>query len=86
MIKKQLVYVMECDHCGKICGEPETTGFPDKNSLLSAAEMSDWRKIRGGWYCPDCYEVDENDEYVPCGTCSREIPEKQPLSHSIKYA
>ena len=30
------------------------------------AEQSEWQKIGGKHYCPDCYELDEEtDEYVP---------------------
>lgn len=67
MIKKILLYELVCDRCGKKCGEGETTTFPDATSVSAAAEMADWIKIKNRWYCPDCYEVDENDDYVPLG-------------------
>ena len=67
MIKKRLCYELTCDRCGKKCSDGETTSFCDTTRMLAAAEMADWRHLKGRWYCPDCYEVDENDEYVPLG-------------------
>ena len=41
------------------CGECD-------NFLYEDTEQSEWRRIGDKYYCPDCYELDEEtDEYVP---------------------
>lgn len=56
---------MNCDHCGKTL---VTDGVQtEKSSLYDAAEEAEWREINGRHYCPECYEVDDNDDYVPIG-------------------
>lgn len=67
MIKKRLLYELTCDRCGRKCSDGESTMFPDASSVSATAEMADWIRINNRWYCPDCYEVDENDDYVPLG-------------------
>lgn len=65
MIEKQTVYSLFCDSCGRHCGDTDVSQFSDKESLLSTAELLDWRKLKGKWYCPNCYTVDDYDNYIP---------------------
>ena len=66
MIKEVTYYDIICDCCGKSLTEESETCYPDKDSALMVAEQSEWQKIGGKHYCPDCYELDEvTDEYVP---------------------
>ena len=66
MIKEVTYYDIICDRCGKSLTNESETCYPDKDSALMVAEQSEWRRIGGKDYCPDCYELDEEtDEYVP---------------------
>ena len=66
MIKEVTYYDIICDHCGKSLTEESNICYPDTNSVLMVAEQSEWRRIGGKDYCPDCYELDEEtDKYVP---------------------
>lgn len=66
MIKEVTYYDIICDRCGKSLAEESEMCYPDTNSALMVAEQSEWRRIGGKDYCPDCYGLDEKtDEYVP---------------------
>ena len=66
MIKEVTYYDIICDRCGKSLTEESEMCYPDKGSVLTVAEQSEWIDINGKHYCPDCYELDEvTDEYVP---------------------
>ena len=90
MIKEVTYYDIICDRCGKSLINESETCYPDKDSALMVAEQSEWRRIGGKDYCPDCYELDEEtDEYVPkkgdkmsktnCGECEHFAPDFDPL-------
>ena len=90
MIKEVTYYDIICDRCGKSLINESETCYPDKDSALMVAEQSEWRRIGGKDYCPDCYELDEEtDEYVPkkgdkmskttyCGECEHFDPDYDP--------
>ena len=66
MIKVVTYYDIICDRCGKSLTNESETCYPDKDSALMVAEQSEWQKIDGKDYCPDCYELsDVTDRYVP---------------------
>ena len=66
MIKEVTYYDIICDRCGKSLINESETCYPDKDSVLTVAEQSEWLEIGGKDYCPDCYELDEvTDKYVP---------------------
>lgn len=87
MIKEVTCCDIICDRCGKSLTEESEMFYPDNHSALMVAEQSEWKKISGKHYCPDCYELDEEtDEYVEkcdktifCGEC-----EKIPLRRYIR--
>jgi len=62
MIRIIKAFKMTCDHCGKELDDE--TIFTDEASLYMVAKESGWREIGARDLCPDCYHIDENDEYV----------------------
>lgn len=58
---------MKCDGCGchfkQIDGEPVVSN--NRSDLIEMAEDSQWKQIKNRWYCPDCYAVDDEDNYTP---------------------
>ena len=84
MVKEVTYYDIICDRCGKSLIKESETCYSDKDSALMVAEQSEWQKISGKHYCPDCYKLDEvMDEYIPkkggeemsktilCGECEK---------------
>ncbi len=66
MIEEVIYYDIICDRCGKSLTEESNICYPDTNSALMVAEQSEWQKIGGKDYCPDCYELSEvTDKYTP---------------------
>lgn len=64
MIEPKTCYFLTCDRCGEEFDD--NCYHTDAYSLEQSAEFSRWREIGGKWYCPDCYELnDETDEYEP---------------------
>ena len=65
MIEEVTYYDIICDRCGKSLTEESNVCYPDTNSASMVAEQSEWQKIGGKDYCPDCYELsDVTDRYV----------------------
>ena len=59
------MYTVICDNCGKDAGENS------EYSCWSDCELAKEQAMEGEWiekddfdYCPNCYELDETDEYV----------------------
>ena len=66
MIKEVTYYDIICDRCGKSLTNESETCYPDTESAEMVAKDSEWRRIGGKDYCPDCYELDEEtDKYAP---------------------
>ena len=61
MISEEKCYVMTCDKCGVVCNEQ---GYADKNDVLEAANNCEWYISENNHYCPDCYEMDDDDNLV----------------------
>lgn len=59
--------IIVCDSCGKhyedgngmVCYLGDTDGSEMEQEALS----SDWLYLGGKHYCPDCYELDDEDHY-----------------------
>jgi len=59
--------IIVCDSCGKhyedgngmVCYLGDTDGSEIEQEALS----SDWLYLGGKHYCPDCYELDNEDHY-----------------------
>lgn len=59
-------YGIECDRCGDLFEDPRS-GFSlwtDERSALEEAQENDWIEYEGKCYCPHCYDVDEDDNWV----------------------
>ena len=57
---------VRCDRCGNYYGGDgyAELWFNDESDAEWSAGDSEWQKIGGKIYCPDCYEYDgETDEY-----------------------
>lgn len=67
MIKPITMWQVRCDGCGCIMGDSsgDCIAWESKDSAEYIAEESNWRKLGKGIFCPDCYSVDDNDNYVP---------------------
>ena len=51
----ETMFGYECDGCKEIFYDYyEHNVFPDKISLVDRMNDSEWEKINGKWYCPDC--------------------------------
>lgn len=68
MFKQVKMWQVQCDRCGRGCIDDYMgiVAWTDKDSAEQVALDSEWRKIDGKLYCPDCYEIgDDTDEYRP---------------------
>lgn len=60
---EEITYGIQCDVCGKLFTN-EHSGFSlfvDKNQVKEEAQDYDWFIEKEECYCPDCYEIDDND-------------------------
>jgi hypothetical protein len=65
MIKEIKMYTCCCDRCGVSADDgTEYGGWYDEHRAMDAALEEDWEEIDGGIYCIDCYEINDNDEFV----------------------
>lgn len=69
MICEMTMYQAVCDGCGSLLKNSltkRTIVFEDEEWLRATCSELGWREIGGKFYCPDCYEYDEEtDEYKP---------------------
>lgn len=64
-IQREDCYRLNCDDCKKSFHEddPDNVYYPDASCLADAAENSEWHKVKGQWYCLDCWlKLPEEDE------------------------
>lgn len=57
-------YGAKCDVCGELFEDP-VTGFSiyvDKDSTIDNAQDEGWYIKDNKCYCPDCHEIDEDEE------------------------
>lgn len=62
-IFEETMYGVQCDSCGKIYDDGDGHNvWPDKSQAFSnAQEWNNWIEHEGKHYCPECYEIDDND-------------------------
>ena len=62
-IFEEKMYGIACDNCSEICEDDEGHNvWPDKESaIVNALEWGDWIEHEDKYYCPECYEMDDND-------------------------
>ena len=68
MIKLVTMYSVVCDRCGKqfIDEFNGIVAWLDEGTAKEQAIESEWVEIGNKYYCPDCYEFnDELDKYIP---------------------
>lgn len=65
MIKPVIMHTAICDGCGKDVFD----GTPFSNGDIELVELemncSDWQEIEGSHYCPNCYTLNDSDEFEP---------------------
>ena len=65
MIISNIFYAVKCDRCGKVNENYDGIQFwasPENALELSVGE--DWEEINNKHYCPDCFELNEEDETI----------------------
>lgn len=59
------MYTVKCDGCGITSGDnADYAAWSDENYAVEDAHDQDWEKIEKKYYCPSCYERDDNDNVV----------------------
>lgn len=75
MIELVSMWRVECDGCGCTLGDDmyDAIMYDTKEQAEFIAEESGWLQLgkRNHWYCPDCYVVDDDDNYVPVNTANK---------------
>lgn len=65
MTKEIKMHTVICDNCGKDAfEESEYAGFNDQSFALDCAKEEGYVEHEHNHYCIDCYEYDDNDEFV----------------------
>jgi hypothetical protein len=62
-IFEEKMYGLQCDNCDEICSDGNGINiWPDRNqAIANAQEWNEWIEHEGKYYCPKCYEIDDND-------------------------
>lgn len=64
-VEKIEMYTVVCDHCGEDIGSSEEYScWADDCYAEENAMESEWLKVEGKHYCPECYEYGDNDELI----------------------
>lgn len=59
------MYTVVCDNCGKDSNaDSDFSCWNDEDWAQELAMESDWIKEEDKYYCPDCYEYDDDDNFV----------------------
>lgn len=67
MLKEVPMYTVSCDCCGKLFEDSHSgiVAWNDPASVVFQSEEAGWLwendEYLKGHYCPDCHEVDDND-------------------------
>ena len=65
MIKEVQMFTVVCDNCKLDIGTVgEYSAWNDENYAETNAMESDWQKEEDKHYCPDCFEYDDEDNFV----------------------
>lgn len=65
MIKEITMYTVVCDNCKSNSNENEEYScWYDEDYALDCAIESGWHCEDNTHYCPNCFELDENDEVI----------------------
>lgn len=65
MILEETFFAVKCDNCGKVNENYDGISFwASKECALELSVGEDWEEIEGKHYCPDCFEVNDEDEII----------------------
>lgn len=65
MYKSIEMFTLICDNCGADSNaDSEFRAWSDKSSARDMAMDSDWIEDEGKHYCPACYSIDDEDNYI----------------------
>ena len=66
MIKEVKSYALICDNCGKTYIENyhDYSVWLEPDTAIEEAEYEDWIEHEDKHYCPNCYELDDDDNIV----------------------
>lgn len=66
MIKEVKSYALICDNCGKTYTENycDYSIWLEPDMAIEEAEYEGWIEHKDKHYCPNCYELDDNDNIV----------------------
>ena len=59
MFDQKMMYNVKCDVCGALADEMY---WESKESAEYVARDSYFKKLGGKHYCPQCWEIDDNDD------------------------
>ncbi|MCW0484094.1 hypothetical protein [Gaoshiqia sediminis] len=68
MIIHGVFFAVKCNRCGNICESGDYQYWNDESAAEESAAESEWHIDNGKHYCPNCHEIDENDNvliYLP---------------------
>lgn len=66
MIKEVTAFSLICDNCNRLfmSSFEEFTLWVTKSDAVEASINDDWIEHKDKHYCPNCYELDDNDNIV----------------------
>lgn len=66
MIKEVKSYSLICDNCGKTYTESycDYSIWLEPDRAIEEAEYDEWVEHEDEHYCPNCYEVDDDDNII----------------------
>ena len=66
MIKEVTTFSLICDNCNRLfmSSFEEFTLWVTESDAVEASIDDDWTKCNGKHYCPNCYELDDDDNIV----------------------
>jgi hypothetical protein len=64
-IEKVEMYTVVCDNCGHDIGaDDEYSCWNDKGYAEDNAMQSEWYREGEKHYCPDCFDIDDEDNLI----------------------
>ncbi|MDR3245018.1 MAG: hypothetical protein LBT50_01135 [Prevotellaceae bacterium] len=64
MIKETRSFYVECDRCKDIFAHNERAIFITEQDVVEHLCDEGWTEHEGKHYCPECYEIDEDTDFI----------------------
>lgn len=64
MIVSEVFYGVQCDRCSEMYEGNEFSFWMEESTAEEEATESDWHRENGKHYCPNCHEVNGEDEVI----------------------